>query len=140
VRAVLRRALVLAVALGFSTPARGAGARDLEKSPQASVYRTLLAAVAAENFEAYKKCMTKASVRAIEKETREKGLDPKKAMALLKKMSPADLRLVALEVEGSKATLLATGKVFGEENRGTIDFEREDGRWKVASQSWTNRE
>ncbi len=130
----------LLAALALSAPARAGETKDIEKTPQAKTYQALLAAVAAEDFEAYKKCMTKASVEGIEKETKETGLDPKKAMGLLKEMSPTELKYVALEVKGKKATLLATGKVWGEANRGAIDFEQEQDQWKVASQSWTNKE
>jgi hypothetical protein len=140
-KTAFRRALPgLLASLALCAPARAGETKDLEKTPQAKTYQALLAAVAAEDFEAYKKCMTKASVEGIEQETKGTGLDPKKAMALLKEMSPAELKYVALEVKDRKATLLATGKVFGEANRGTIDFEQEDGHWKVARQSWTNRE
>ena len=34
--------------------------------------------------------------------------------------------------------MMATGKVGDEVNKGTIEFEQEDGQWKIAQQSWTN--
>jgi uncharacterized alpha/beta hydrolase family protein len=56
----------------------------------------------------------------------------------MKAMTPTDLKLTSVKVDGKKATLEATGKVDKEANRGTVSLEQEDGQWKVANQSWTN--
>jgi hypothetical protein len=127
----------LLVVPAFSS-ALAAGAKNLETTPQAKVYMSLLKAVAAGDFEGYKKCMTKESVKGIEQQTRETGIDPKKGMEFLKAMTPTELKFTSLKVDGKKATLEATGKVDGEPNKGTIALEEEDGQWKVANQSWTN--
>ncbi len=110
----------------------------METSPQAKVYRALLKAVQAGDFEGYKKCMTKEAAKGIDQQTKEMGLDPKKGMEMMEAMTPTDLKLTSLKVEGKKATLEATGKVDNELNKGTISLEQEDGQWKVANQSWTN--
>ena len=65
-RTAVRHALsALFAALALAAPARGAAAKDLAKTPQARTYQALLAAVAAGDFAAYKKCMTKTAVEGI---------------------------------------------------------------------------
>jgi len=120
------------------SPASGAETKNLEKTPQAKAYRAQLKAVAAGDFEGYKKSMTSESQKGIDKQIKDSGLDAKKGMELLKAMAPADLKFTSLNVDGKKATLEATGKVGGETNKGTIFLEEEDGQWKIANQSWTN--
>src|SRR6266550_630226 len=138
-RTLLRLAIPMALlALAVSITARAAGEAKPAGSPQAKAYETLLKAVASADYEGYKKAMTKAAAEGIDKQTKEMGLDPKKAMGLLKELMPADLEYTALKVDGKKATLEATGKVGGEANWGTVELEQEDGQWKVANQSWTN--
>jgi len=137
---ITRRVVVpsaLLIALTFSS-ARAADSRNLDGTPQAKAYGALLKAVAAGDFDAYKKSMTKEAAKGIDQQTKEMGLDPKKGMELMKAMTPSDLKLTSLKVEGKKATLEATGKVDEEANKGTIALEQEDGQWKVANQSWTN--
>ena len=137
---IARRVVVLSgllIALTVST-ARAAGSKNLDATPQAKAYKTLLKAVEAGDFDAYKKCMTKEASKGIDQQTKEMGLDPKKGMELMKAMTPSDLKLTSLKVDGKKATLEATGKVDKEVNKGTIALEQEDGQWKVANQSWTN--
>ena len=130
---------LLLIAFCTSTSARGAdAAKGIEASPQAKAYRALLKTVAAGDYEGYKKCMTKEAAKGIDQQTKEMGLDPKKGMEMMKAMTPTDLKLTTLKVEGKKATLGATGKMDKELNKGTIEFEQEDGQWKVANQSWTN--
>jgi hypothetical protein len=107
-------------------------------APQVKAYQDLLKAVQAGDYEGYKKSMTKAAAEGIAKETKEMGMDPKKALEFLKAMSPTDLKYTSLKVDGKKATLEATGKVGGELNKGTIALEQEGEKWKVANQSWTN--
>ena len=135
-----RRLLVLsAVLLAWtSSAARAADTTKAEESPQAKAYRALLKAVDAGDFEAYKKAMTKESAAGIDKQIKDTGMDPKKGMEFLKMMSPSDLKLTALKVDGKKATLDATGKVGGEATKGVISLEEESGQWKVAKQSWSN--
>ena len=134
-RVVVLFALLIGVTL---SSALAADSKNVEASPQAKAYRALLKAVAAGDFDAYKKCMTKEAAAGIDKQTKEMGLDPKKGMEILKAMTPSDLKLTTLKVDGKKATLEATGKMDKEPNRGTINLEQEDGQWKVANQSWTN--
>jgi hypothetical protein len=138
-RTMFRFAIPVALlALAVSVAARAAGDAKAAGSPQAKAYETLLKAVESGDYEGYKKSMTKAAAEGIDKETKEMGLDPKKAMGMLKDLSPTDLEYTSLKVDGKKATLEATGRVGGETNWGTIELEQEDGQWKVANQSWTN--
>src|SRR5713101_2507712 len=127
--------LLVLFAFAFSPLARALAANRVEASPQAKAYRALLKAVAAGDFEAYKKSMTKASATGIDEQIKQSGMDPKKGMEMLKAMTPADLKLTSLKIDpkdAKKATLEATGKMDGELNRGTIALEQEDGQWKIA--------
>ncbi len=123
--------------LAFSA-AIAADSKNVEATPQAKAYRALMKAVAAGDFEGYKKSMTKEAARGIDEQMKEMKMEPKKGMDMLKAMTPKDLKLTSVNVEGKKATLMATGKMDGEVNKGTIALEQEDGQWKVANQSWTN--
>ena len=137
---IARRVVVLAallMGLTLST-AFAADSKSVEGTPQAKAYRALLKAIAAGDYEGMKKCMTKESAAGIDKQTKEMGLDVKKGMEMMKAMTPSDLKLTSLKVDGKKATLEATGKMDKEANKGTIALAQEDGQWKVAEQSWTN--
>lgn len=140
-RKPLPRAIPVALlALASTLPLQAADpAKDLAQTPQAKIYQALLKAVAAGDYEAYKKCMTKASVEAMERDSKESGLDPKKAMGILKEMAPTKLQFTSLKVDGKKTTLDATGVVFEQPNVGTIELEQEDGQWKIVKQSWSNK-
>ena len=135
------RVTLLAFVLAFAIApmARGTGDdKDLAKSPQAKAYAAMLKTVEAGDFEAYKKCHTKATAKGIDQQTKEMKMDPKKTMEFMKDMAPKDLKMVSVKVDGKKATLQVTGKVGGEANKGTIALEEEDGQWKVTTESWTN--
>ena len=127
------------LALAVSFVALGAGdAKDLEATPQGKAYRAQEKAIKAGDYEAYKKTMTKASAAGMDKQLKEMKMDSKKGMEFMKAMLPTDLKLTSLKVDKNKATMMATGKVADEANKGTIEFEQEDGQWKIAQQSWTN--
>jgi|SRR5215471_6260915 len=128
----------IALALAYSIPALAADSKDLEATPQGKAYRVQEKAIKAGDYEAYKKTMTKASAAGMDKQTKEMNMDSKKAMEFMKAMLPTDLKFTDLKVDKNKATMMATGKVAGEVNKGTIQFEQEDGQWKIAMQSWTN--
>ena len=130
--------LLSLVAFVHSASARAAETKDLKGTPQVKAYETLLKAVQAGDFEGYKKSMTKAAGKEIDKQIKDTGMDPKKGMGMLKALTPTDLKYTDLKVDQRKATLLATGKMDGEINKGAIELEQEDGQWKVAKQSWTN--
>ena len=127
----------LFLVLAFSAAA-GADSKNIEATPQAKAYRAQMKAVAAGDFEGYKKSMTKEAAKGIDEQMKEMKMEPKKGMDMLKAMTPQDLKLTSVKVEGKKATLMATGKMDGEPNKGTIALEEENGQWKVANQSWTN--
>ena len=128
------------LALAVSFVALGAGdAKDLEATPQGKAYRVQEKAIKAGDYEAYKKTMTKASAAGMDKQLKEMKMDSKKGMEFMKAMLPTDLKLTSLKVDKNKATMMATGRVGDEANKGTIEFEEEDGQWKIAQQSWTNK-
>jgi hypothetical protein len=130
---------LLILALGVSAPARAAEqTKDLESTPQGKMYRAQEKAIKSGDYEGYRKTMTKASLAGMDKQTKEMNMDPKKAMEFMKAMLPTDLKFTSLNVDKTKAAMMATGKVAGEVNKGTIDFEQEDGQWKIVKQSWTN--
>jgi hypothetical protein len=122
-------------------PGLAGGGKDLEATPQGKAYRALLKTVESGDYEAYKKAMASESARTMDAQLKDSGMDAKKAMALLKAMSPTQLKLEALlvDADGKKTTLTAKGKVGGEMNTGTIEMVKENGQWKVAKQSWINK-
>jgi len=139
-RNLARNSLSLLVAALLCAPALAAGgSKDFEKTPQVKSYRALLKTVDAGDYEAYKKNMAAESAKGMDQQMKDMGLDPKKGMTFLKAMSPTDLKFTSLKVDGKKAILLATGKSGGEMNYGTVDLVEENGQWKVAKQSWTNK-
>ena len=139
-RIPVRFGLSLVAALLVCASAFAAGAaKDLEKTPQIKAYRALLKTVDAGDYEAYKKGMAAESAKGMDQQMKDAGIDAKKGMEFLKAMSPTELKLTSLKVDGKKATLEATGKVGGEINYGTIEMVDEDGQWKDVRQSWTNK-
>ena|SRR5437867_6056491 len=139
-RILARTSLALFLLVLLCVPAFASdAAKDLEATPQAKAYRALLKTVEAGDYEAYKKAMASDSAKTMDQQLKDSGMDAKKAMAFLKAMSPTDLKLTSLKVDGKKATLVAKGKMDGEMNTGTIDLLDENGSWKVVKQSWTNK-
>ena len=131
-------ALLFLAFIGAPLPA-GGGGKDLEATPQGKAYRALLKTVDAGDYAAYKKAMASESAKVMDAQLKESGMDAKKAMAFLKAMSPTELKLTELKVDGKNATLIAKGKMGGEMNTGTIEMLDENGEWKVVKQSWTNK-
>ncbi len=95
-------------------------------------------ALDAGDYEAYKKCMVAEAGPQMDKQNKEMGKTPKEMMAFMKMMAPTDLKFTSLKVDGKKAILMATGKMDGEVNKGTIELAQEGDQWKVGKQSWTN--
>jgi Domain of unknown function (DUF4878) len=140
-RTLIRTALGLLALILLGTPMLLAGGaeKDLEATPQGKAYRSLLKIVDTGDYEAYKKAMAAESAKTMDAELKESGMDAKKAMTFLRMMSPTELKLTSLKVDGKKATLMAKGKMGGEMNNGTIEMVEEDGQWKVLKQSWSNK-
>jgi hypothetical protein len=140
-RTLIRTALGLLALILLGTPMLLAGGaeKDLEATPQGKDYRSLLKIVDTGDYEAYKKAMAAESAKTMDAELKESGMDAKKAMTFLRMMSPTELKLTSLKVDGKKATLMAKGKMGGEMNNGTIEMVEEDGQWKVLKQSWSNK-
>jgi hypothetical protein len=134
-----RTTLIVALALGLSSLAQAAGgAGKFDATPQVKVYRAACAAMKAGDYETYKKLMIKEAGPQMDKQIKEMGKTPKETLQFMYSLQPADMTFTSVKVEGSKATLMATGKVDGEVNKGTIEMALEDGQWKVGKQSWTN--
>jgi hypothetical protein len=138
-RILARTTLVLLFVALVCAPASAGGGKDLEATPQGKAYRALLKTVEDGDYEAYKKAMVAEAAADIDKQTKEMGMAPKKAMEMLKALAPSDIKFTELKVDGKKATLSATGKSGGETNWGTIELAEENGAWKVGKQSWTNK-
>jgi len=140
-RGVLATVLVLGlghVAVGAGAAASGGDAKKFESTPQVKAYRAQLAAMKAGDYEAYKKTMVKEAGPQMDKQAKEMGKSPKEIMGFMAMMTPSDITITSVKVEGKKATLTATGKVDGEMNKGTVEMAEEDGQWKVGHQSWSN--
>ena len=136
---IIGRTTLVLLALSLAVAPALAGGKNLEATPQAKAYRALLKTVAAGDYEGYKKAMTAESAKAVDAQTKEMGMDPKKAMLFLKTMAPTDIKFTDLKVDAKKATLSATGKSGGETNYGSIRMAEENGHWKVVEQSWSNK-
>ena len=137
-KAILRGALVTMFAFGLCRASAADDAKKFESTPQVKAYRAQLAAMKAGDFEAYKKCMMKEAGPQMEKQAKEMGKSPKEVLSFMAMMTPSDITITSVKVEGKKATLTATGKLDNEVNKGTIEMAQEDGQWKVGHQSWTN--
>jgi len=82
--------------------------------------------------------MVKEAGPQMDKQVKEMGKSPKDMLGFMSMMTPADLTFTSLKVDGKKATLMASGKLDGKMNKGTIELAEEDGQWKVGQQSWTD--
>jgi hypothetical protein len=140
-----RGILAALLAFGLCHAAFGAGAaapagdtKKFESTPQVKAYRAQLTAMKAGDYEAYKKCMVKEAGPQMDKQAKEMGKSPKDILGFMAMMTPSDITITSVKVEGKKATLTATGKLDGEANKGTIEMAEEDGQWKVGHQSWSN--
>ena len=134
-RSSTRLPLALAVCLALvlaSTPAWGA--QDVEATPQAKAYRAALKAIAAGDYEAYRKTLSSATLKQMDEQT--KGKSPKEVMDFVKMMSPTDVKLTSVKVDGQNATLSADAKMDGQAMKGSIALQQEAGQWKVGQPSW----
>jgi hypothetical protein len=136
---ILARAVLTLLVVSLAVAPALAGGKELESTPQAKAYRALLKTVDAADYEGYKKGMTAESAKGMDAQTKEMGMEPKKAMLFLKTMSPTEIKITDLKVDGKKATLSATGMSSGERSYGSIQMAEEGGQWKVVKQSWSNK-
>ena len=65
--------------------------------------------------------------------------DFKKIFPLMKAMLPTGVKITRGAVDGSNATLLATGKDGDQTSTGTITMIKESGAWKVDKEEWKTR-
>jgi len=133
-----RALLGLALGIAVTLPALAAGAKDIESTPQAKVYRANAKAIADGNMDAYKKTMSADAQKQMDAQTKQMNKSPKEIMEFMKMMSPTDIKLTDLKVDGKKATLSMTGKSDGQMMSGSADMVEEGGQWKMGKQSWSN--
>ena len=135
---VNRALLGLALGIAATLPALAAPTKDIESTPQAKVYRANAKAIATGDYEGYKKTMSSESLKQMEAQTKEMKKTPKEIMEFMKIMSPTDVKLTDLKVDGKKATLSMTGKSDGQAMKGTAAMVEESGQWKMGRQEWSN--
>lgn len=135
----MRNRTRLFVAVGFclglslaTAPARAA--QNVDATPQAKAYRASLKAIAAGDYQTYRKTLSSATLKQMDEQT--KGKSPKEVMEFTKMISPTDVKLTSVKVEGKKATLSASAKMDGQAMNGSIALEEEGGQWKVGQPSW----
>ena len=73
--------------------------------------------------------------------SKEASSDPdfKKIFPMLKAMQPTGVKITGGAIDGTNATLLATGKDDNQVSNGTITMVKEGGAWKVEKESWKSR-
>jgi hypothetical protein len=59
-------------------------------------------------------------------------------LQLVQAMQPHDLRILKATENGDKATLLARGTLEGRSQRGKIFLSRQNGKWILENESWSN--
>jgi hypothetical protein len=131
-----RALLCVALGLALTLPALAVAPKDIESTPQAKSYRANAKAIATADYEAYKKTMSAESLKQMDAQTKEMKKSPKEVMEFMKMMSPTDVKLTDLKVDGKKATLSMTGKSDGQNMKGSADMVDEGGQWKMGKQSW----
>ena len=134
-RSSTRVRLALAICVGLVITAAPAwGAQNVEATPQAKAYRAALKAVAAGDYDAYRKTLSSATLKQMDEQT--KGKSPKEVMDFVKMMTPSDVKLTSVKVDGKNATLSADAKMDGQAMKGSIALQEEGGQWKVGQPSW----
>lgn len=134
----LRIAFLVALAFALASAALASEeSKNLESAPPVKAYRALLAAMKAGDYAAYKSWMVRDAGPRMDETTKQMGKDPKDVLSFLAMLTPPEVVVTGLEVDGDRAILHATGKLDGETNYGTIEMSEEDGQWRVGLQSWT---
>lgn len=131
---VTRVGFLLVICLGFSLMVLATGDAPVEETPQAKAYRAVLKAIAAGDFEAYKKSLSTATLKQMEEQS--KGKSPKEIMEFVKMLTPTDQKLTSVKVDGKTATLMVSGKMDGQDMNGSISMVEEGGQWKVGQPGW----
>ncbi len=129
-----RITVALAICLGLVLSATSVLAADAEATPQAKAYRAALKAIAAGDYDAYRKTLSTATAKRMDDET--KGKSHKEVMEFLKMISPTDVKLTGVKVDGLNATLSADAKMDGQPVKGSIALQEEGGQWKAGQPSW----
>ena len=119
------------IALGAAASAQAqalpAGGGEIGK-----VYMEQQRAVKAKDIPALKKVVSAARVKEMD--------DPKfkEMLGMIAEMMPTDVKITGGTQTGDTATLLATGKMGTEPQKGEISMVKEAGAWKVDKESWKN--
>lgn len=132
-----RALLGLALGLVLTLPAFAAG-KDFESTPQAKVFRANQKAIASADMDGYRKTMSAEAQKQMDAQTKQMNKSPKEIMEFMKMMSPTDVKITDLKVDGKKATLTMNGKSDGQVMQGSADMVEEAGGWKMGKQSWSN--
>jgi hypothetical protein len=124
-----RALLCLTLGIALTLPALAAPRKNIESTPQAKVYRASLKAIAAGDYQAYRKTLSSSLLRQMDEQM--KGKSPKDVMDFVKVLSPTDVKLTSVKVEGKKAKLMVSAKISGQATKGSIELQEEGGQWKV---------
>ena len=131
----VRLPVVIGICLGLSLVATSArAAQDVEGTPQAKAYRASLKAIAAGDYQAYRKTLSSSTLKQMDEQT--KGKSPRDVMEFMKMMSPTDVKLTSVKVDGKNATLGASAKMDGQAMKGSIELQEEGEQWKLGQPSW----
>lgn len=133
-RALLCLVLGLAVSPAFASPGK-----DFESTPQVKVYRANQKAIADANYEAYKKTMSSEALKEMDAQTKAMNKSPKEIMEFMKMMSPTDVKVLDVKVDGKHAIVAVTGKSDGQVMKGSANLVEENGQWKMGKQEWSNK-
>ncbi len=119
---------------GCLAAAAARGSQDVEATPQAKAYRAALQAIAAGDYDAYRKTLSSATRKQMDEQT--KGKSRADVMDFVKSVSPSDQKLTGLDVDGEKAVLSVSGTMDGQAMTGSIAMTQEGGQWKVGQPTW----
>ncbi|MBI4834607.1 MAG: PD40 domain-containing protein [Planctomycetes bacterium] len=101
-----------------------------DKSEAKKAYTDYITAVAEENLETVKKCVTAGLRHELETD------DSKQKLLELKKKTPSQVDIFGISVFQSKASLMVDGTFNGRSVSGTVYMVLEDGEWKFSGQKF----
>jgi len=135
--------VVAAFSVSAAEPKKGGdSAASVEKSPQAAAFLAWVKAVKAKDFEAWKKVVPAEASKQLAAQAKEAGEKPTEMLEMIGMMIPDENKASDLKVDGNKATLSVIGKMKGgtKTHYGTIEMILEGGSWRVAKQSWLQKD
>lgn len=137
-RRISLAAFALALALASALLASD-DPKKLESTPRVKAYRALLAAMNAGDYAACKSRMVREAGARMDETTKRMGKNPGDVLAHLARLTPPDVAVTDLEVDGKRAVLHAVGRLDGETHEGTVELSEEEGEWRVIVRTWTTR-